>query len=150
MGAVWISEKHGEVLCPGTHGSTFGGNPLACAVGNKILEIIDRDKLQQNAIEIGQFFVNELTKIQAENQNSIKAIRGIGLMIGIDMSKEIASFNNKNPASIQWVSALHDAGLLTIPAGDSTIRFLPPLNLTQNEAQTGLDLFEHTIKKLTS
>ena len=150
MGAVWISEKYGEVLCPGTHGSTFGGNPLACAVANKILEIIERDKLQQNAIEIGQFFVNQLTKIQAEHQHSIKAIRGIGLMIGIDMSKEIASFNNKNPASIQWVSALHDAGLLTIPAGDSTIRFLPPLNLTQNEAQTGLDLFEHTIKKLTS
>ena len=71
-------------------------------------------------------------------------------MIGIDMSKEIASFSNKYPASIQWVSALHDAGLLTIPAGDSTIRFLPPLNLTQNEAQTGLDLFENTVKKLTS
>jgi acetylornithine/succinyldiaminopimelate/putrescine aminotransferase len=66
------------------------------------------------------------------------------------MNKEIASFDKKTPASIQWVSALHDAGLLTIPAGDSTVRFLPPLNLTQNEARAGLDLFEQTIKKLTS
>ena len=150
MGAAWISEKHAEVLCPGTHGSTFGGNPLACAVGNKILEIIDRDNLEQNASELGQFLVNELTKIQKKHQHAIKTIRGIGLMIGIEMNKEIASFDNKTPASIQWVSALHDAGLLTIPAGDSTVRFLPPLNLTQNEAQTGLDLFEQTIKKLTS
>jgi len=150
MGAVWISEKHAEVLSSGTHGSTFGGNPLACAVGNKILEIIDRDNLEQNASEIGQFFVSELTKIQAKHLHVIKTIRGIGLMIGIEMNKDIASFDKKTPASIQWVSALHEAGLMTIPAGDSIVRFLPPLNLTQKEAQAGLDLFEQTIKKLTS
>lgn len=150
MGAVWISEKHAEVLSSGTHGSTFGGNPLACAVGNKILEIIDRDNLEQNASEIGQFFVSELTKIQAKHLQVIKTIRGIGLMIGIEMNKDIASFDKKTPASIQWVSALHEAGLMTIPAGDSIVRFLPPLNLTQKEAQAGLDLFEQTIKKLTS
>jgi len=150
MGAVWISEKHAEVLSSGTHGSTFGGNPLACAVGNKILEIIDRDKLEKNASELGQFFVSELTKTQAKHPHAIKTIRGIGLMIGIEMNKDIASFDNKTPASIQWISALHEAGLLTIPAGDSIVRFLPPLNLTQKEAQAGLDLFEQTIKKLTS
>ena len=71
-------------------------------------------------------------------------------MIGIEMNQEIKSFDKKVPTSIQWVSALHEVGLLTIPAGDSIVRFLPPLNLTQNEAQDGLDLFEKTIKKLTS
>ncbi len=150
IGAVWISEKHSEVLSAGTHGSTFGGNPLACAVGNKILEIIDRDKLEENASELGKFFVRELKKIQSKYPNTINTIRGIGLMIGIEMNKEIKSFDKKVPTSIQWVSALHEVGLLTIPAGDSIVRFLPPLNLTQNEAQDGLDLFEKTIKKLTS
>ena len=150
IGAVWISEKHSEVLSAGTHGSTFGGNPLACAVGNKILEIIDRDKLEENASELGKFFLRELKKIQSKYPNIINTIRGIGLMIGIEMNKEIKSFDKKVPTSIQWVSALHEVGLLTIPAGDSIVRFLPPLNLTQNEAQDGLDLFEKTIKKLTS
>ena len=150
IGAVWISEKHSEVLSAGTHGSTFGGNPLACAVGNKILEIIDRDKLEENASELGKFFVRELKKIQSKYPNTINTIRGIGLMIGIEMNKEIKSFDKKVPTSIQWVSALHEVGLLTIPAGDLIVRFLPPLNLTQNEAQDGLDLFEKTIKKLTS
>ena len=150
IGAVWISEQHSEVLSAGTHGSTFGGNPLACAVGNKILEIIDRDKLEENASELGKFFVRELKKIQSKYPNTINTIRGIGLMIGIEMNKEIKSFDKKVPTSIQWVSALHEVGLLTIPAGDSIVRFLPPLNLTQNEAQDGLDLFEKTIKKLTS
>ena len=150
IGAVWISEKHSEVLSAGTHGSTFGGNPLACAVGNKILEIIDRDKLEENASELGKFFLRELKKIQSKYPNTINTIRGIGLMIGIEMNKEIKSFDKKVPTSIQWVSALHEVGLLTIPAGDSIVRFLPPLNLTQNEAQDGLDLFEKTIKKLTS
>ena len=150
IGAVWISEKHSEVLSAGTHGSTFGGNPLACAVGNKILEIIDRDRLDKNASELGKFFVRELKKIQSKYPNTINTIRGIGLMIGIEMNQEIKSFDKKVPTSIQWVSALHEVGLLTIPAGDSIVRFLPPLNLTQNEAQDGLDLFEKTIKKLTS
>ena len=150
IGAVWISEKHSEVLSAGTHGSTFGGNPLACAVGNKILEIIDRDKLEENSSELGKLFVRELKKIQSKYPNTINTIRGIGLMIGIEMNKEIKSFDKKVPTSIQWVSALHEVGLLTIPAGDSIVRFLPPLNLTQNEAQDGLDLFEKTIKKLTS
>ena len=150
MGAVWISEKHAEVLCPGTHGSTFGGNPLACAVGNKILEIIDRDNLEKNANEIGHYLVDELTRIQKNHKNIIKAIRGIGLMIGVEMNSEFESFDKKIPASIQWVSALHEAGLLTIPAGNSIVRFLPALNLKHEEAQAGISLFEQTIKKLTS
>ena len=150
MGAVWISEKHAEVLCPGTHGSTFGGNPLACAVGNKILEIIDRDNLEKNANETGHYLVDELTRIQKNHKNIIKAIRGIGLMIGIEMNSEVGSFDKKIPASIQWVSALHEAGLLTIPAGNSIVRFLPALNLKHEEAQAGISLFEQTIKKLTS
>ena len=150
MGAVWIAEKHANVLGPGTHGSTFGGNPLACAVGNKILEIVDRDGLAENAVKIGQHLVDRLTEIQQKHPTAIQEIRGIGLMIGIEMGTDIASFDDAKPASVQWVSALHEAGMLTIPAGQSVVRFLPALNLTQDKADEGLQLFEQTIEKLTA
>ena len=71
-------------------------------------------------------------------------------MIGIEMGSDIVSFDDAKPASVQWVSALHEAGMLTIPAGQSVVRFLPALNLTQGEADEGLQLFEQTIEKLTA
>jgi acetylornithine aminotransferase/acetylornithine/N-succinyldiaminopimelate aminotransferase len=148
MGAVWISEKHADVLGPGTHGSTFGGNPLACAVANKILEVIDRDGLAANARALGRFFLDELARLREKYPTVIREVRGLGLMIGIEMGGGFGSFDNSKPAAVQWVFALHEAGLLTIPAGSSVIRFLPPLNLTQEEAQAGLDLFEQTIQKV--
>ena len=146
--AVWISEKHSDVLGPGTHGSTFGGNPLACAVANKILEVIDRDDLAANAKAIGQFFLDKLVRLREKYPTAIREVRGLGLMIGIEMGGGFGSFDNSKPASVQWVFALHESGLLTIPAGSSVVRFLPPLNLTQQEAQDGLDLFEQTIQKV--
>jgi acetylornithine aminotransferase/acetylornithine/N-succinyldiaminopimelate aminotransferase len=148
MGAVWISEKHADVLGPGTHGSTFGGNPLACAVANKILEVIDRDGLAANARALGQFFLDELARLREKYPTAIREVRGLGLMIGIEMGGGFGSFDNSKPAAVQWVFALHEAGLLTIPADSSVVRFLPPLNLTQEEAQAGLDLFEQTIQKV--
>jgi len=148
MGAVWISEKHADVLGPGTHGSTFGGNPLACAVANKILEVVDRDGLAANARALGQFFLDELARLREKYPTAIREVRGLGLMIGIEMGGGFGSFDNSKSAAVQWVFALHEAGLLTIPAGSSVIRFLPPLNLTQEEAQAGLDLFEQTIQKV--
>jgi len=150
MGAVWIDEKHADVLGPGTHGSTFGGNPLACAVGNKVLEIIDRDNLARNANEMGLFLLERLTKIQQRYPNAIRKIRGIGLMIGIEMGNDVPTFDDKKPASIQWSSALHKSGMLTIPAAESVVRFLPALNLSQAEAEEGLNLFKQTIEELTA
>ena len=147
MGAVWISEQHAEVLGPGTHGSTFGGNPLACTVANKILEVIDRDNLAANARELGQFFVDELAKLREKYPVAIREVRGLGLMIGIEMGDGFGSFEDSKPASVQWVTALHETGMLTIPADSSVVRFLPPLNLTRAEAQAGLDMFEQTVQK---
>ena len=147
MGAVWISEQHAEVLGPGTHGSTFGGNPLACTVANKILEVIDRDNLATNARELGQFFVDELAKLREKYPVAIREVRGLGLMIGIEMGDGFGSFDDSKPASVQWVTALHETGMLTIPADSSVVRFLPPLNLTRAEAQAGLDMFEQTVQK---
>ena len=148
MGAVWISEQHAEVLGPGTHGSTFGGNPMACAVANKILEVIDRDNLAANARELGHFFIDELSTLREKYPAAIREVRGLGMMIGIEMGDGFGSFDDSKPAAVQWVSALHETGVLTIPTGSSVVRFLPPLNLTKEEAQAGLDLFEQTVQKV--
>ncbi len=148
MSAVWISEQHAEVLGPGTHGSTFGGNPMACAVANKILEVIDRDNLAANARELGHFFIDELSTLREKYPAAIREVRGLGMMIGIEMGDGFGSFDDSKPAAVQWVSALHETGVLTIPTGSSVVRFLPPLNLTKEEAQAGLDLFEQTVQKV--
>ena len=148
MGAVWISEQYAEVLGPGTHGSTFGGNPMACAVANKILEVIDRDNLAANVRELGHFFIDQLSTLREKYPSAIREVRGLGMMIGIEMGDGFGSFDDSKPAAVQWVSALHETGVLTIPAGSSIVRFLPPLNLTKKEAQAGLDLFEQTVQKV--
>jgi len=148
MGAVWISEQYAEVLGPGTHGSTFGGNPMACAVANKILEVIDRDNLAANVRELGHFLIDELSSLREKYPPAIREVRGLGMMIGIEMGDGFGSFDDSKSAAVQWVSALHETGVLTIPAGSSIVRFLPPLNLTKEEAQVGLDLFEQTIQKV--
>ena len=148
MGAVWISEQYAEVLGPGTHGSTFGGNPMACAVANKILEVIDRDNLAANVRELGHFFIDELSTLREKYPPAIREVRGLGMMIGIEMGDGFGSFDDSKPAAVQWVSALHETGVLTIPTGSSIVRFLPPLNLTKEEAQAGLDLFEQTVQKV--
>ena len=148
MGAVWISEQYAEVLGPGTHGSTFGGNPMACAVANKILEVIDRDNLAANVRELGHFLIDELSTLREKYPAAIREVRGLGMMIGIEMGDGFGSFDDSKPAAVQWVSALHETGVLTIPAGSSIVRFLPPLNLTKEEAQAGLDLFEQTVQKV--
>jgi len=117
-------------------------------VANKILEVVDRDGLAANARALGQFFLDELARLREKYPTAIREVRGLGLMIGIEMGGGFGSFDNSKSAAVQWVFALHEAGLLTIPAGSSVIRFLPPLNLTQEEAQAGLDLFEQTIQKV--
>ena len=116
-------------------------------MANKILEVIDRDGLAANARALGQFFLDELARLREKYPTAIREVRGLGLMIGIEMGGGFGSFDNSKPAAVQWVFALHEAGLLTIPAGSSVIRFLPPLNLTRAEAQAGLDMFEQTVQK---
>ena len=81
----------------------------------------------------------------------LKEVRGLGLMIGVELAEGIATFaESKRPASVQIVEHLHDAGLLTIPAGARVFRLLPPLNLSQSDADEGLAIIENVIKELAS
>jgi acetylornithine/N-succinyldiaminopimelate aminotransferase len=149
MGAAWIRQPYGDLLGPGTHGTTFGGTALVCAVGLKILEIIERDRLADNARQTGEYLKRELQRIAGECPQVIRNVRGLGLMIGFELADGVPglSGNGKSP-SLNLVNRLHEAGVLTIPSGQSVVRLLPALNLRDAEAAEGIRIIEAVVKSL--
>ena len=149
MGAFWVREPYADLLGPGTHATTFGGTPLACAVALRVLEVIQSEKLADNARAIGEYLKAELLGLSQKYPKIIKTARGLGLMIGVELAADIPAFaNNGKAASIQFVNRLHDAGLLTIPSGNQVIRLLPPLNLRRSEAEEGIAILSKVIRAL--
>lgn len=149
MGAIWASAPLQDLLGPGTHGTTFGGTPLVSTSALKAIEIIERDGLAQNATEIGNYLAEQIGQLIAHHPNVLREVRGLGLMIGVELTEGVAAFaESKRPASVQIVERLHTAGLLTIPAGARVFRLLPPLNISKQDADEGLAIIESVIKEL--
>ena len=140
MGAFWVQEKFANVLSAGTHASTFGGTPLACAVALKIFDVIERDNLAGNARDTGDFLLRELQKVQQRFPKVVKIVRGLGLMIGIEFQSQFKA--------VEIVKELHQRNLLTVPAGNSVARLLPALNLSRGEAEEGLRIIEKLVVDL--
>ena len=149
IGAFWVRGPYADLLGPGAHATTFGGTPLACAVALRVLEVIERDNLVHNARAVGDYLKNELIRLSARFPSVIKTVRGLGLMLGIELAADIPAFvtNGKAPA-LQCVHRLHEAGLLTIPSGTRVIRLLPPLNLTLDQAEDGIRIIEKVVSAL--
>ncbi len=151
IGAFWIQEPHADLLGAGTHGTTYGGNLLGCAVALKVFEIIERDGLADNARKLGEFFRNGIAVLAQKYPGVVKGPRGLGLMVGIELAEKekIAAFaGSDKAAAIQFVNKLHEAGVLTVPAGTQIVRLLPALNLTKAEAEQGLQVIESVVAKL--
>jgi acetylornithine/N-succinyldiaminopimelate aminotransferase len=151
IGAFWVRDRHADLLGPGTHGTTFGGTPLVCSVANRIFDIIERDKLAENARRTGEFVKVELQKLANEFPQIIEAVRGVGFMMGFELApkeKIPALAAGEKSASIQLVNRLHDAGVLTIPSGTQKLRLLPPLNLTRPQAEEGLAAIRKVVSAL--
>jgi predicted acetylornithine/succinylornithine family transaminase len=140
MGAFWVREKFANILSAGTHASTFGGTPLACAVALKIFEVIERENLAGHARDTGDFFLRELQTVQQRFPKAVKIVRGLGLMIGIEFQPQFKA--------VEIVKELHKRNLLTVPAGNSVVRLLPPLNLSRGEAEEGLRAIEKLVVDL--
>ena len=136
IGAVLMNKKVAIGMTPGTHGSTFGGNPLAMAVGNTVIDIVSSKKFLKNVKNVSKYFLFNLNKIKDEYPNLIKEIRGRGLLIGIQLHVDQAKFIKK----------LMDNKLLTIRAAENVVRILPPLNVKKNEINQALRI----IKKVCS
>jgi acetylornithine/N-succinyldiaminopimelate aminotransferase len=149
IGAFWVQEKFSTLLSAGSHATTFGGTPLGCAVALRILQVIERDHLAENAREVGAFLLMKLRSLQQEFSNVIREVRGLGLMIGIDFHPSASAFSSeqRSPA-LQVVDRLHAKNLLTVPAATTVIRLLPALNVTRTEAEEGLQAIEGVVAAL--
>lgn len=149
LGAIWVAEAYAGLLGPGSHATTFGGNPLACAVALKVLEVIQEEHLDQNARNLGEHFVHELLDLAKKYPGIIREVRGVGLMIGFELAPDIPALEQTHaPPALQFVQRLHADGLLAIPAGTHVIRLLPALNLTRTEAGEGLNIIANILSQL--
>ncbi len=130
IGAVLMNKKVAAGMTPGTHGSTFGGNPLAMSVGNKVMDIVSNKKFLNNVKKLSKYFLSNLNKIKEKYPNVIKQIRGRGFLIGIQLHQDQTNFIKK----------LMDNKLLTIRAAENVVRILPPLNVKKNEIDEALKI----------
>jgi acetylornithine/N-succinyldiaminopimelate aminotransferase len=151
MGAFWVRQPYADLLSAGTHGTTFGGNALGCAVALKIISVIERDRLADNIRKLGDRIKGALTTLMHSYPQIIKDVRGLGMMMGLEFQSNIPALAGSDKAtSLQVISRLHEAGLLTVPSGTQTIRLLPAYNLKQNEADEGVSIIQKLVAKLAS
>ena len=151
IGAFWVRARFADLLGPGTHATTFGGTPLACAVALKIFEVVEQEKLDEQARKLGAWMKNELERLAKAYPAIVKNVRGLGFMLGFELAErgKIPAFaSSDKPAAIQFVNRMQQAGVLVIPAGAQVVRLLPPLNLNPQEAGEGIAKIEEILKSL--
>jgi acetylornithine/succinyldiaminopimelate/putrescine aminotransferase len=136
LGAMAVTERLAGGLPPGSHASTFGGNPLACAAGLAVLHIIDEEGLIDNAQSLGEYLAGRLADLDARLP-STTGTRGLGLLQGLVLADDI------DPGAT--IGAVHAAGLLLTLAGGDVIRISPSLNVTQEELDEGLAILEQIL-----
>ncbi len=138
IGAVLMNKKVASGMTPGTHGSTFGGNPLAMAVGNTVMDIVSKKNFLNNVKKLSKYFLIKLNQIKDKYPNIIKEIRGRGLLIGIQLHKDQTVFIKK----------LIENKLLTIRAAENVVRILPPLNVKKKELNQALKIINKVCTEL--
>ena len=136
IGAVLVNKKVASGMKPGTHGSTFGGNPLAMSAGNAVMDVMFKKDFLSNVTKKGKYFFNELNKLKDKYPKIIKEVRGKGLLLGLCLYKEQTNFIKK----------LLDNKLLAVRAAENVVRLLPPLNVTTQEINLGLKIIDKVCK----
>ena len=140
LGAVLATETAASGMTAGTHGSTYGGNPLACAVGNAVMDIVNTPQFLDAVNARAGTFRQALQSLIDTNPDIFESQRGMGLMIGLKC----------RAPNIDVVNACYKQGLLTVPAGDNVLRLLPPLNIDETDIRTAIDILDAAAKSLTS
>ncbi len=136
IGACLMTKKVASCMTPGSHGSTFGGNPLAMSVGNAVLDIIFKKGFLKNVQKISKYFHKELHKLQSEYPKVVKEVRGAGLLVGLKISKDQTEFIKK----------LSDNKLLTVKASENVIRLLPPLTVKKQNIDEAVTILKKVCK----
>lgn len=135
IGAVLVSKDVSEMIKVGDHGTTFGGNPLACRLAHNIVTRLADPTLQQQVTAKGAVFVRSFRQLQTKFPDLVTEIRGRGLILGLQLTED--------PTPI--IKAARERGLLVITAGTNTLRFVPPLTITEMEIQEGMNILEQAI-----
>ena len=130
IGAIWVRENAAELFQPGSHGTTFGGTPLACAAALAVLDVIEREKLLEHVSHSSGPWIAALEKLAADFPAQVKAVRGRGFLVGVQLATETAPY----------VAALRERGLLVAPAGGNVLRLLPPLVATSAELARSVEI----------
>ena len=138
LSAVLVWDRAARSIGIGDHGTTMGGNPVACAAGLALLKEIKTKKLEQNVLKMGAFFVEGLKQLQVAHPKAVKGVRGQGLMLALDLTQ---------PSKPVAMAALKK-GLIVNATADTILRFLPPLNLSLAEAKEGLAILESVLTDL--
>ncbi len=149
LGAFWISDRARDprgplcdLLGPGSHGTTYGGNPVCCAAALKVMEILARDGLLERAVTLGRELVKAL---QSADLPGVVEIRSLGLMVGVELALPDGPAD-KTPAMQAVLDAMEE-GLLVIPAGERVVRFLPPLNVGIGEIHEAAARFGAALRR---
>ena len=133
-----MTKKISKAMVPGTHGSTFGGNPLGMAVGNAVLDQIFKKNFLKNVRKLSNYFLKELNKIKEDYPKIIREVRGRGFLIGLQLHKNQTRF----------IQMLTENKLLTIRAAENVIRILPPLNVKKNELNKAINIIRKVCLKI--
>jgi acetylornithine/N-succinyldiaminopimelate aminotransferase len=138
VGAVLATAEAGKGMIVGTHGTTYGGNPLAMAVGNEAVGMILEPGFLDHVNRIAGYLQQQLGALVAGHPDVFESVRGQGLMLGLKMKTDAGAF----------IAAARANGLIVLPAGDNVVRLLPPLTLSEDEAKEGLDLLNKTASQV--
>jgi len=134
IGATLTTRVIGESMQPGTHGSTFGGNPIACAVANEVLNIVSDERFLKEVIEKEKLFLNLLTELKS--QGVFSEIRSAGLWIGCDLVDKSAN---------DVLDRAYEKGLILVSAGSNCLRLAPALNIPNSEIEKGVDILKQVL-----
>ena len=142
MGACLTSEKVASVMVAGSHGSTFGGNPLAMAVGNAVLDVLLEDGFLDGVSSVANYLKGQLDHLTERHDEIFTGVRGVGLMLGLQCRNE--GYNS------DLVNAAISEGLLTVPAGDNVVRLIPPLIIENNDVDEAIAMLDAACALLES
>lgn len=138
IGAIWISNKYSSLFTPGSHGTTFGGSPLACSAAHAVLDIIEKENLTMKAKQMGEILQGGLELLSKKFPKLVLEVRGRGLMLGAQLSFD--------PAKL--ISNLRENGLLAVGAAGQTLRLLPPLTVKSEEIEQSLKILDACLSRI--
>ncbi len=138
IGATLATEDVARVFTPGSHGTTFGGNPLATAVGLTVFTTLLEERLPERAERMGRLLRDRLHDVQSQDPSAVKDVRGKGLLVGMDLGPPVADV----------VSACRERGLLVLTAGDNTLRLAPPLIVDEPSVERAVQIIRRALESV--